>query len=146
MMKISDEIRECCDDCIDEDCCDELRELARRIDDEMVELPKDKDGEVIHIGDKVYRDGVGMVEVHGINLMRHKVAVEIVCPDGTACMVFPTGITHIRTDSLGRIANELDEWRVAASCDCRINAMDEDIVHDLAERIRKLAKEDNDED
>ena len=52
MAKISDEMREWCDK-IDpkREGFWNLRELADRIDAEMVELPKSADGEYIHIGD-----------------------------------------------------------------------------------------------
>lgn len=54
-MKISDEIRKWCDEAdVDGNACDELCELADRIDREMVELPKDADGVPIHVGDTVY--------------------------------------------------------------------------------------------
>ena len=59
MTDISDEIRKWCASENDTECggfvtkvsFDELRALADRIDAEMVELPKDRDGEYIHIGD-----------------------------------------------------------------------------------------------
>lgn len=41
------------------------------------------------------------------------------------------------------VALPLDEWRVHAAGGCRINVTDEDIVHDLAERIRKLAEKED---
>lgn len=50
-MKISDEIRRWCKAGYD---IDELRALARSIDKEQVELPKDAEGVPIHIGDTVY--------------------------------------------------------------------------------------------
>ena len=136
-MKISDVIRKWCDlSELDSIPCDELRELADRIDSEMVELPKDRDGEVIHVGDTVYDANSGsQMKVRSITIAR----IWMITTD-VWCTYTPSTVTHTRTDSLERIADELDEWRVAASCDCRINAMDEDIVHDLAERIRKLAE------
>lgn len=158
-MTISDEIREWCDICCDGSITkddfsksdfDELRELADRIDRETAELPKDADGVPFHVGDKVYRDGVGKLEVRGINLMRHAVTVECECPDGTACMVFPTGIAHIRTDSLEQIADELEgaeKW-----CDQNgdygtgISSIGSPTLHEWADRIRKLAKEGEHED
>ena len=55
MASISGEIHKWCafneDTFIDNDDCNELRALADRVDAEMVELPKDSDGEYIHIGD-----------------------------------------------------------------------------------------------
>lgn len=61
MTKVSDKVREwcdrCCGDLIYKDDWDELRALADRIDAEMVELPKDADGEPIHIGDVLYSSG-----------------------------------------------------------------------------------------
>lgn len=59
MSKISDELRDWCDR-NDENGCggfvteysfEDICDLADRIDAEMVELPKDADGEYIHIGD-----------------------------------------------------------------------------------------------
>ena len=52
-MSISDEIREWCN--LPQAYgipCDELRGLADRIDREMIESPKDRDGMPIHEGDK----------------------------------------------------------------------------------------------
>lgn len=59
MSKISDELREWCESENETGCggfvtgysFEELCDLADRIDSEMVELPKDADGEYIHIGD-----------------------------------------------------------------------------------------------
>lgn len=57
-MKISDELRKWCDGAdVDGNACDELRVLADRIDREMVELPKDADGEPIRVGDVLYSSG-----------------------------------------------------------------------------------------
>lgn len=57
-MKISDELRKWCDGAdVDGNACDELRVLADRIDREMMELPKDAEGEPIHIGDVLYSSG-----------------------------------------------------------------------------------------
>lgn len=54
-MKISDAIREWCDETdVGLNACTDLRVLANRIDREMVELPKDVDGVPIRIGDVVY--------------------------------------------------------------------------------------------
>lgn len=56
-MRISDEIREWCN--LPQAYgipCDELLELADRIDREMIELPKDRNGMPIHNGDKMYLD------------------------------------------------------------------------------------------
>lgn len=146
-MKISDELREWADVHCGEECEEYLGLLADRIDREMVELPKDRDGEVIHVGDMVYRDDVGNLEVRGINLTRHAVTVECECPDGTACIVFPTGIIHIRTDSLEQIADDIElaeKW-----CDGEgeygtgISSVEESTLHEWADRIRKLAEKED---
>ena len=58
MSKISDELRDYCKKVL---CYthyyDKFWYLADRIDSEMVELPKDADGETIHVGDTL--DGYG---------------------------------------------------------------------------------------
>lgn len=60
-MSISIDIREWCDEAdVDGNACDELRAIADRIDREMMELPKDADGEPIRIGDEVNIDGDAM--------------------------------------------------------------------------------------
>lgn len=54
-MSISDELRELSSKAgIYSNSCRKLRKLADRIDAEMVELPKDRDGVPIHVGDTVY--------------------------------------------------------------------------------------------
>lgn len=139
-MTISDKIREWCDEAdVDGNACWVLRELADRIDREMVELPKDADGVPIRVGDTVYLESGSKADVKSIEFTKDENSV-IFTVRGKGFL--PSHLSHERPDSLERIADELDEWRVAAAVDCRIKAMDEDIVHDLAERIRKLAKED----
>lgn len=67
MNIISINIREWCGShcgIVDKDDCDKLRELADRIDREMVELPKDADGEPIRINDVVYgNSGIALTVV-----------------------------------------------------------------------------------
>lgn len=147
-MRISDEIRVWCDEAdVDGNACYELRELARRIDYEMAELPKDADGVPIHVGDTVYLESGSKADIKSIEFSQdeHSIVLtargKVLLTEERGKGFLPSHLYHERPDSLERIANELDEWRVAASFDCRIKAMDEDIVHDLADRIRKLAKE-----
>ena len=71
MTMISDEIREWCDFYCDRPIygCDlnKLHDLADRIDAETVELPKDADGEYIHIGDVMeWYDSGETLTVEGI--------------------------------------------------------------------------------
>ena len=56
MDKLSDEIRRWCDDAYSGRkirTTKDLYDIADLIDHEMVELPKDKDGRPIHVGDKL---------------------------------------------------------------------------------------------
>lgn len=145
MAKISDEIRKWCgicrDSCIDEDDCDKLRALADRIDSEMVELPKDRDGVPIHVGDTVYMSNGRKVYVSGINIARDHTSINS-GPRGNGPIFFsiePTNFTHTRPDSWERIANELEELSVDSSDNYCVSTH----CSKLADRIRKLAaKED----
>ena len=142
-MKISDEIRGVVNivnycGLKGQEWGDKFTSVADRIDREMVELPRDRDGVPIHVGDTVYLDNGSKADVESIQFNQDENSVVFIVRGRG---FFPTSLTHKRPDSLGRIADELDEWRVAASEDCRIKAIDEDIVRDLAERSRKLAKE-----
>ena len=137
-MKISDEIRQwcdiCCDEYIDADDCDELRELANRIDNEMVELPLDMDGVPIHIGDTAYLYNGFKAEVKSIEFNQGEQTVIFT----VGCNGFypPSAFTHTVPDSWWRIANELEAW-----CD-RVDVDGDacDKPRDLAERIGKLAE------
>lgn len=84
-MKISDELRKWCDGAdVDGNACDELRVLADRIDREMMELPKDAEGEPIRIGDVLYSSG-NEFRVVNITVKVNEVCVAIYANDGTFC-------------------------------------------------------------
>lgn len=140
---ISDEIRDWCDG--DDPDCEgfwKLRELADRIDNEMVELPKDKDGETIRIGD-VTHDCFIDEDVH-IEGMVFKSEWEILTDFGR---VKPHWLTHTIPDSLERIAEDIEaaeDW-----CDREgeygtgITSVKESTLREWADRIRKLAKKED---
>lgn len=141
MAKISDEIR----DFIDEEdlyprCIAELRRIADRIDNEMIELPKDADGVPIHVGDTVWGCNSGMKvtieELRMTDVDRWTITTNKgFIPQGS-------GVTHENPDSFERIADELEEWRE----DNRINGSGEifDRAADFADRIRRLAQKEGD--
>lgn len=134
-MTISDEIRVWCDEAdVDGDACYELRELADRIDREMVELPKDADGDVIHVGDEVYTPSGNVANVTSI---RFHVMCSFHGGGGVSTTFSPTDLTHARPDSWERIAEELDVMVESA------DFADDAQLADLADRIRKLAKKED---
>lgn len=128
MSKISDEIRQlrdvCCDDCVDKDCCDEMRALADRIDSEMMERPLAADGKLLVDGETVYDSNGRKYHVNEVYPLVN------VSTSTHSCSMFPDRFTHERPDSLERIADEIEK-------------ADVDGCIDWADRIRKLAaKED----
>lgn len=134
MTDISDELRKVAD----EWDVTPLYALADRIDAEMVELPRDRDGVPIHVGDTVYLDDGRKAEVRRIQLSERE---DSICFDvcGDFFSFWPEHLTHTAPDSFERIADELDAW-----CD-RVDVDGDacDKPRDLADRIRKLAdKED----
>lgn len=142
MAKISGEIHKWCafneDTFIDNDDCNELRALADRIDAEMTELPCDKDGAPIHVGDTVYLDDGRKAEVNRIAFTRDKTSIDLwMCDKGSFLFsAAQRDITHTAPDSWERIANELDAW-----VDRPASYKEHKEFHTFAERIRKLAKE-----
>ena len=141
-MKISDAIREWCDETdVDLNACTELRVLADRIDLEMVELPKDVDGVPIHVGDTVWGCASGMMMIVDELHMTYKgwVVLDIkgFTPQGS-------GVAHKRYDSLERIADELEEaedWcDQNGHYDTGIVSIGAQTLHKWSDRIRKLAK------
>lgn len=152
-MKISDEIRVWCDrkcGCyIDGDVRDDLYALADRIDRETVELPRDKDGESIHIGDAVYDSASGKrYIVKRLHLAEIRGVLWGVPTWGVSAYsgeyIDPAELTHTRPDSLGRIAEDIEaaeDW-----CDGEgeygtgVTSVEESTLREWADRIRKLAE------
>lgn len=116
----------------------EYEHLADRIDEEMVELPKDADGKPIHVGDTVYdKDGNdGVVCTLTLNSLDGKWLIGIEDMDA---MCGPNLLTHECPDSWSRIADELDEWRFEHMRDLEADGLNDMSL--FADRIRRLAKE-----
>lgn len=91
-MSISHDMREWCDEAdVDGNACDELRELADRTYREMVELPKDADGEQIRIGDVVYGNPGIAWTVVGLRVSKFGWKVEI---DNMPFLCEPDYLSH----------------------------------------------------
>lgn len=145
MAKISDEIRKWCADLDSDDilCTTAtLYTLADRIDRELVELPRDADGVPIHVGDTVWDVDNGIeFTATSITLYASGVAKVDASCEGCHAHTSPSDFTHTHPDSWERIANELEAW--CDSVDVDGDACD--MPRDLADRIRKLAKEQTNE-
>lgn len=135
-MKISDEIRVLSNKLdIDENTYNGIRDLANRIDHEMVELPKDRDGVPIHEGDKMYLDDGQMFVVNCIKFVDNDNPFFYLTDVNRAAYI-PNELTHTCPDNLERIADELDKW-----CDgADIYGDACGVPRELVDRIRKLAK------
>ena len=123
----------------------ELECIADRIDREMFELPRDRDGVPIHVGDTVYLDDGSKAYVERICIMANTTHVKCAFSDGRIIEFQPTELTHTAPDSWERIADEIDEWLICASNShnfCQITDDSENALRDISDRIRKLAKED----
>lgn len=83
-MKISDKIRNdfLCNDDVGEVAYRQLLCIADRIDREMVELPKDADGEPIRVGDVLY-SSENEFRVVNITVKENGVCVAVYADDGT---------------------------------------------------------------
>ena len=120
----------------------ELKHIADRIDSEMIELPRDRDGVPIHVGDTVYGEDGRAWHVEGISLGRWAKWVEghVVHAMGDSGQwrdLMPEWLTHERPDSWGRIAQELEDMSE------NFRATDQEsfsALLDFADRIRRLAE------
>lgn len=155
MKKISDEIREWCN--LPQAFsipCDELHELADRIDREMVELPRDKDGREVPLDTKELYDANGkkvnitsfafFCDAYGYWSYWKAHTPDTRCDDG---MFYVDGLHLTPPDSFERIADDIEaaeDW-----CDKNgeyetgITSVEESTLREWADRIRKLAKEDS---
>lgn len=136
MSEISDEIREFVRRSYADEHMDprKLIALADRVDTELVELPRDKDGVPIHLGDTVYAhgfpDGNGgaTCEVCSIEFNEGRESSIEITTSGIVTYRTPSSLTHELPDSWERIAEEIEK-------------ADVDGCIEWAGRIRKLAKE-----
>lgn len=145
MAKISDELREF----VDENDLylsqiAKLNDIAWRIDNEMAELPRGKDGKPISAGDTVYgEDGkawhVRRVVLCATSATDRRYLIKAVGDGGSERGLMAVWLTHERPDSLERIADELDEMVDAADS---ADDMCEKLA-DLAGRIRRLAQKED---
>lgn len=145
MGKISDEIRMFVKRSYADEHMDpkELLALAERIDSELVELPRDRDGVPIHVGETLYLPSGVKVDVTRIFIGQGEPNIECVEFLKTKFLFSRQAkdFTHTTPDSWESIADELEDW----SEDNRVNGNREvfDRAADLADRIRRLAaKED----
>lgn len=118
----------------------ELDSIAYCIDAEMVELPRDKDGVIIRIGDTIYDECGYARNVRGTVLNdKGWVVIVSLCEDQKSRSItqwlHPTDFTHTRPDSWERIAYDIE---TVFPIDDEDNKR---FRHELADRIRKLAKE-----
>ena len=135
-MKISDEIRNWCEDTTPWPSRNDAREIADRIDRELVELPKDADGVPIHVGDTVCECVSGMKLI--VNGMRLTDTWAVSTNHGLISRA--SDVTHTRPDSWKRIADDLEAK--TSSCGHQgFTVVSRDEVVQIADRIRKLAKE-----
>lgn len=92
MNIISRDLREWCDEAdVDGDSSGELRAIADRIDREMMELPKDADGEPIRIGDVVYGNPGIAWTVVGLRVSKFGWKVEM---DNMPFLCEPDDLSH----------------------------------------------------
>ena len=138
-MSISDEIREWCDtskdSIIDFDDGNKLFDLADRMDDEMVELPRSADGRIWTGREVCFWTRAGYHNFGCVSLRDDKWYVE----DVYGMNYNAESVWYERPDSLECIAAELDEL-VDASRPA------DDVCEklaDLADRIRKLAEKED---
>jgi hypothetical protein len=144
MSKISDELRNwfSIDHCgsgllVSNSECDRLLALADRIDKELMELPRDRDGSPIHVGDTVYLDDGRKAKVTRIGIGMDEDSIYTIVY-GDDFSLTPGYVSHTRPDSWKRIADELEEW----SEDNRVNGDGEvfERARQFSDRIRKLAE------
>ena len=132
-MKISDEIREWCKWCDERSAArDSLCKLADRIDSEMVELPKDRDGVPIRLGDTMYYCN----SKFPMKILSLSFDGQWHLTTNKAHIHDTSFVTHERKDSLERIADDI-EARLGTG------VIDGSTLCKWVERIRKLAEKED---
>lgn len=118
-----------------------FRDLADRIDDEMVELPRDKEGKPVHPGDIEYRTNGDICEIYTIEINGGGAYVTAMVGGGTdhadIMDLDPRKLTHTMPDSLERIVDDIADFGIDTDI---YNATLEFLVK-IQKRICDLAKE-----
>ncbi|RGJ47447.1 hypothetical protein DXD59_00690 [Olsenella sp. TM06-36] len=123
-----------------------LMTIADRIDAEMAELPRGKDGKPIRVGETVYGEDGRAWHVEGVVIGRWTEYTEspVVYATGDSGQwrnLLPWLLTHERPDSWERIADELERY-VNDSCgEDEIDGATASTLVDFADRIRRMAEE-----
>lgn len=123
----------------------ELNHIADRIDAEMVELPRGKDGKPIRVGETVYGEDGKAWCVRGVVIGQwtehtKSPVVYAMGDSGKWRNLLPWLLTHERPDSCESIAQELEDMSE------HFRATDKEsfsALLDFADRIRKLAKKED---
>lgn len=129
LVSVSEELRTAADD-IDEHNAEDryviftsewFRDLADRIDDEMVELPRDKEGKPVHPGDIEYRTNGDICEIYTIEINGGGAYVTAMVGGGTdhadIMDLDPRKLTHTMPDSLERIVDDIANFGINANID-----------------------------
>lgn len=134
MAKISDEIRMFVKRSYADEYMDprELLAIADRIDAEMVELPKDADGEPIHIGDVMWQKG--RITKRACKAIMGDAYVML---DGIQGAVYAKGLTHYHAPTVEDVLQELTD-EVWNRCCEGATASDSGIDELVAEYAAKL--------
>ena len=148
-MKISDEIRRWCDETTPWPTRADARAIADRIDAEMVELPKDADGVPIRVGDTVWGCGSGEEMLVNSMALDRRLGKKWEIRIDFGYLTDTCRCTHERPDSFERIANDIEAaegWCDGDGEYCTgVSAVEESTLQEWADRIRKLAKKDEEE-
>ena len=148
-MKVSDEIRNrfSIDHCgsgllVSNSECDRLLALADRIDAEMVELSKSADGKIWTGREVCFWTGATEGDRHELNSLAYINGRW--CVEDKHWQRYPAeSVWYERPDSFERIADELKRYANDSYSEDEIDGMTASTLVDFAERIRKLAKKED---
>ena len=145
MSKISDELREHGNGYFEQrnGDCEWLYDIADRIDNEMVELPKGVDEKPIKPRQTAYDLSGSGCKVDNLILYFDGSWLARITPEGSSksCEIIPESLTHTSPDSFESIADEMDKFVDDTPGIDTFYASTASRLRDFADRIRKLAKE-----
>lgn len=105
----------------------------------MVELPLDKDGEVIHIGDTVFDDYGSEWVVNGIDFKSNGVLIDVFL-DGECTKFLPYELTHKQPATIQQLSERMqaviDAYGLAGGSDLSMKLVD------IANQLKELAGKD----
>lgn len=102
----------------------------------MVRLPRDRDGEVIHVGDTVWGDNINARTVESINIRDHGKCSVSIAYENCTWVAYPNALTHRKPVTVDSLLRELTDSTFDIREEYLMSDMSESEFHERMQELR----------